>query len=480
MSSIRQALAAAAAFFACSAACAETHALIMAISDYRMPGATALKGVVHDIASAQEIARRLGVTGANMVVLRDGELTLDGMTRAFDDLQNRVAQNDNVFIYYSGHGGRQRVRDPEERCAESLVTVDGYGFLDATLESRLKELALKANKLVVFVDACHSGGVTTRGKGDSRFVAKYFAREGEDACEVPVNVLKRSINIGTRAAGSGAQNYVYIAAARDNEVSLDEADRGGVATQAWRECVTGAARDLDGSGAISADEVRVCAQQVIDKKLRNVPGFSPHHISIVGNSRASLGLVAAAAPAETPASPAETLKDIYAQRDDRRTVTLELREPRLRIGRDPLRFTVTSSHPGYLYLLMAGSDGKSFDMLFPNRIDQGNEIAAGQALELPRSRWQVTAAGPQGTSQLLAIVTDARRDFSALGMQAAGPFSILAASQTAARDIQLVTTTAPLATNPECADPVGRRNLVVARRCSHAYGAALVNVEEVR
>jgi hypothetical protein len=431
----------------------------MAISDYSVPGATPLKGVVHDVASAQDIARRLGVKDANMVVLRDGQLGLPGMTRAFDELQERVAPNDNVFIYYSGHGSRQRVSDPEARCAESLVAADGEGFLDAVLEARLKALAIKANKLVVFVDSCHSGGVTSRAPTDGRFTPKYLARSDAEACEVPVNVLKRSIALGARSRGSGADNYVYIAAARDNEVSLDEAERGGIATQAWQQCVAGAAVDLDASGGISAEEVRVCAQHLIDQKLRNIQGFSPHHISITGNSRTLLGLVSlpdSAAAMAAAAAPAETLKDIYSQRDDRRTVSLNLAQPRLTIGRDALQLSVTSGRAGHLYLLMAGSDGKTFDLLFPNRLDTKNQIAAGQTLQLPRPTWQITADGPPGATHLLAIVSDEPRDFSKLGLKPAGPFSVLEASRAAAKDIQIVTT------------------------ASSAYGAALIAVEEVK
>ena len=59
-----------------------------------------------------------------------------------------------------------------------------------------------------------------------------------------------------------------IAAARDNEVSLDMPGKGGVATQAWRDCITGAAVDRDGSGGLSADEIRTCAQDRINVMLR--------------------------------------------------------------------------------------------------------------------------------------------------------------------------------------------------------------------
>src|SRR4051812_20088841 len=79
---------------------AETHALIMAIGEYNIPGAAPLKGVPQDVNSAKEIARRLGVKDANITVLRDSQLTHEGMDAAFEALRDRVWPNDDVFIYY--------------------------------------------------------------------------------------------------------------------------------------------------------------------------------------------------------------------------------------------------------------------------------------------------------------------------------------------------------------------------------------------
>ena len=44
-----------------------------------------------------------------MRVYRDEQLTLAGMRAAFDELYHRVGNDDQVFIYYSGHGGREKV-----------------------------------------------------------------------------------------------------------------------------------------------------------------------------------------------------------------------------------------------------------------------------------------------------------------------------------------------------------------------------------
>ena len=154
-------------------------------------------------------------------------------------------------------------------------------------------------------------------------------------------------------------------------------------------------------------------------------------------------------------------------------------EEKVRIGRDKVEFTVTSTHAGYLYILMVGSDGKTFDMLFPNGLDRSNQIEPGQVLRLPRPNWEVVAGGPPGVVQLLAMVTDAPRDFSRLPLKPAGPFSIVEANAQATQNVQLATLEAPSAAAQECADDSARRNLTVARRCSNAFGAALVALEEL-
>ena len=477
-------------------ALAENHALIMTIGAYRS-GITRLEGVVHDAQSARVIARKMGVKDQNMRVYRDEQLTLAGMRAAFDELYNRIGNDDQVFIYYSGHGGRERLTQPEERCAESLISVDGQNFLDVEMEQNLKRLSQKAQKMVVFLDACHSGGVTTRampGEKTAGVTPKYFARAGSEACERPINVITRSLGAASRSAGSGANNYVYIAAARDNEVSLDMAAGGGVATQAWRDCINGAAVDRDRSGGISAAEIQACAQERIDAQLKGVRGFLPHHVTITGNDDVVLAFSERIEPPPAPPPVAVpvpvplvqelpaayyTLKDIYANRDDRRTVTLTSGKPAFRINRDDVDFTLTSSHAGHLYLLMVGSDGKTFDMLFPNSLDQNNTVSAGQTLRLPRANWMVKAGGPAGRNHLLAIVTEAPRDFSRAGLRPAGPFSIVAASDTASKDIQRAMSRSANSGSKDCDTAPADRTLVVQRKCSDAYGAAMIVLEEV-
>ncbi len=169
----------------------------------------------------------------------------------------------------------------------------------------------------------------------------------------------------------------------------------------------------------------------------------------------------AAPPA--PLGPRAALADLHAQRDPRHTVTVRAPKQALRIGVDLLDLTVESSRAGYLYVLLLGSDETTFTLLFPNSIDAENAIAAGAKLRLPRAHWQVTAAGPAGANQLLAIVSPTRRDLSAL----------MAAS------LQGSTTFAYSA-----ADLEGRQRLIDAfigagvGTGSRSFGAAAITLEE--
>ncbi len=466
---------------------ATTHALMLSIGEYPN-GITPLTGVKYDIESARKIAHSLGVKDENILQFRDADLTLAGMRKAFETFNKQVGANDEVFIYYSGHGGRSYVKDPEERCAESLVTFDGENYIDAELSSRLTELSAKTRRLIVFLDACHSGGVTTRGvagKKPSRFTPKYWSKGQSDACGKPSNIITTGLQQKTRSLGTGTLNYVYIAAARDDEVSLDEPDKGGLATQEWVKCMSGAATDLDGSGALTADEIRKCAQVKINKAVEGDDAVKPHHISIIGNENAVLMLKENQPLTGTTNSiqvaPYSTLKDIYNSRDDRRIVSLQTIKNKLQIGKDKVEFSLSSTHAGYVYLLMVGSDGKTFDLIFPNALDKENFIESGDSLNLPAANWQIVAQGPEGTDHLLAIVSDARRDFTGLGAKPAGPFSIVDANIAAARNIQQISASSAIATSAECQNKLsnGKQSKSNDKKCSDAYGAAILDLNEV-
>jgi len=105
----------------------------------------------------------------------------------------------------------------------------------------------------------------------------------------------------------------------------------------------------------------------------------------------------------------------------------------LHIGKDLLDFTVTTNKEGYVYLLQVGSDGKTFNLLFPNKLDDNNFLAAGTH-RFPRATWRVRAAGPAGTSHILAIVSPEKKKL-AEGMDLSSVFPSANADVNATRTL---------------------------------------------
>ena len=117
---------------------------------------------------------------------------------------------------------------------------------------------------------------------------------------------------------------------------------------------------------------------------------------------------------DIPLASLATLKDIEAQRNPMRKLDIKLAKKTLKINQDYLDLQIKSSHDGYLYLVLLGSDKKSFYMLYPNKLDGNNRIQAGKTINLPNQTWQIKAAGPAGVDHILVLVADSERDLKTL------------------------------------------------------------------
>ena len=458
-------------------------ALIIGISVYDRPEIPALAGIREDMISAVAIAKAMGIPQANIRVLRDQQASKAGILEALRELGETTADGARTFVYYSGHGTRFQ-DDQAGGCVEGLLTYDYQVITNSEIAAITKKLSDKADKFMSMFDACHSAGVApklsaNRSIAEATFAPKFYMKAGAgvNACSQPSNLRTRSLLGESTRLGALPENFVQITSSLSTEVSFDEPGKGGVATQAVRDCLLGRAPDLDASGAVSMAEVQQCAQQIINQKLRNTIDVTPHHVTVSGNrnliplQRPKPPVVAPAAqvvalapimqaPAPTPApvqpaaaapAPAPTpavampvapvaapapiapapvkppkpepalaslatLKDIEQQRNPKRVVNVALSKAALKIGKDELDFKVTSNHDGYVYLVMLGSDAKSFYLLFPNGLDGNNRISAGKPMRLPKPDWQVKAAGPAGTDQLLVMVSDSPRKLDGLTM----------------------------------------------------------------
>jgi len=478
------------------------HALIIGISRYADPRIPELPGTHVDRDSATQMAQAMQVPPGNITYLQDEAATGDGIRKALQELSTRIEEGDRVFLHYSGHG--TRYKDPQAgNCVEALLAYDGGPQGTVTnreMADLLKPIVKKSDKLFVMYDACHSGGIvqtaqTVRTRGfqnsnDEGVLRPKFVATS-DECSRPVNIKGRNLAVEQTEQGALAQDIIYVSASRDNEVSFDDEEKGGLATQYMRDCMLRDAHDLDGSGAVSVDEIRQCAQSKLNRRMQNDALFKPHNITLNGNASfvptwfhqpVSEAIAATAPQAEATSPPAtvqqftgeQALRQIFDQRDAKRQVSAQLNKAPLKIGQDFVDLKLKSSRDGYLYVVMAGSDNRSLYLLFPNDLDRDNKVSAGASVRLPRPHWRLRASGPAGTDSLLVMVTDQPRDLAPLGdsphATKAGPFvkSLNDAQGRAALGYQLLT--GSLGTTGSCT--------TTRPACSDAYGAALLSVEE--
>jgi hypothetical protein len=470
------------------------HALIIGIGEYADTEIPSLKGMKHDIASARRMAAAMAVPEANVRLLRDGEATAERIRSEIAALNQRVADGDRVFIYYSGHGTRwhDQAAGTPDGCTEGLMAADGKVLTNAELGSRLAPISQRADKMLVFYDACFSGGVAgapfrTRSlvvRGEQ--VTPKFTRVGAPAqCSQPSNFRTRSLALVMQQERALPENVVHVAASRPDEVSFDSSAIGGFATASWRDCLLGEAKDLDGSGAITVDEVTRCAQAKVTAGLAGQPGILGQQMTVAGNGSfvpawMSAGFAPVSVPAGTAAAvpapprsatPAEILHELHGQRDGTRRVVATARKPWLKIGHDALELDITAARDGHLYVALAGSDGKSLYLLYPNELSGDNRVKAGQRVSLPGKGWEVLSAGPEGAETLLVLVTDAPRDLRGLAQEKSGPFLRTLLDGDGRAKLQgILAGGTPAA---EC----GRAG---APSCSDAFGSALVTVQAVR
>lgn len=173
------------------------HALLIGVDCYlpnRLPGGgsyPSLGGCVRDVKHVETFLRtRLGLTDADITTLtasnRPGSRepaepkeqwpTYENMVRAFQELTERAQPGEQVYVHYSGHGGRSRTAYPdlkgESGLDESLVPTDigtseARYLRDLEVAFLIRQMTQKGLVVTLVFDDCHSGGATRGGDAGS-------------------------------------------------------------------------------------------------------------------------------------------------------------------------------------------------------------------------------------------------------------------------------------------------------------------------
>ena len=262
----------------------ERKALIIGVSEYSNPEIEKLRGVPHDMQSATKIAVAMGIPEKNIKYIKNSEATKANIMAALKEAGDSTTEGTRAFVYYSGHG--TRYPDPKTgECIDGLLTYDAQAITNAEFANASRKLTQSSDKVITMIDACFSEGVAgskskTRSLDLAQFSPNCQSKSNAESCK-PINVLTRGLLPEVTRLGGLQENFVQITSSRPDEVSYDDANSGGVATQSIRDCLLGKAVDLNGSGAITMGEVEICAQKSVDKMLKS--SNVTQHITVSGS-----------------------------------------------------------------------------------------------------------------------------------------------------------------------------------------------------
>jgi Caspase domain len=238
---------------------ANLFALLLGIDCYmpnRLPDGSCYKnlgGCVRDISYVEAFLKDIQKVPDNQILkltaspsVEDEKMPLEtpdqlpthnNMISAFRKLSEMAPAGSQVYIHYSGHGGRAKTVYPEikgvDGIDEGLVPTDigtqeGQYLRDLDLAQLLKELVTKGLIVTVVLDCCHSGGAT-RGDVEIRGMSVVDDKPllpGQELVVQP-EMMRSLAGQGTRGLKAGglpaSEDYVVVAACRQNEFAYEYA-----------------------------------------------------------------------------------------------------------------------------------------------------------------------------------------------------------------------------------------------------------------
>jgi len=235
------------------------HALLIGI-DYYKPNQLykSLKGAVRDInlvdtflkgtlkLSPERIRRLTSPYREDTALLearsvQEQEPTYENIINAFNEITATAKPGEQVYIHYSGHGGRATSIYPfkQELNDEGIVPIDigdteeGRYLRDVEMTTLLKRMTDKGLIVTMILDSCHSGGATRgdaeiRSGGQTDTVQRSSKSLVAEPEELEQNWRDLTRNRAIGAAGlPEAREYVLLAACRPNEYAYEYAVNGG-------------------------------------------------------------------------------------------------------------------------------------------------------------------------------------------------------------------------------------------------------------
>lgn len=243
-------------------------ALFVGISDYLVNtfDSEGVRYRVEDLTSpakdARTMAQALSELFPNQRILTDSAATYDAVRRGFTEWLAQAPADATVLFYFSGHGGQVPDKDGDEtldRMDETLIMTDGKMILDDEIHRWVT--GLRAQKVVIISDSCHSG---TIHRGAKTFLVT-------DARFLPPWLLDGFADDFWREGQRSPSKVVALSACRPEENAWEIGALGhGLFTYCLLEGLKGAA-DKNGDKTITAQELFSHAQACVTRTTAQLP-----------------------------------------------------------------------------------------------------------------------------------------------------------------------------------------------------------------
>ena len=382
------------------------RALLIGLSYERTEVKPWLDGIKLDLQKAEQVARDMGIRDIRK--LWNEEATLEGIVGAIKGLAPGVGAEDLVLIYFSGHGARvpdRGERDEHEDGQDEVLapfdTVDfGGDNLNVLVDDDIGELlaAIPSRKVLLVVDACHSGSMTKGIRGTPKIYRYPGSRqESLGATRKGIDVRRESFTMAE--AASGGANFIGIMAARDDELAL-ATEHGSIFTNALHEAV----RTFKGRGGVTVEDL---FQQIEKRVAVGLQFFHPaqHHHPVLAVPSAApelrqlrLPLVAELGGLDPPTD--DPLIDAWQGVVESAASRIEFKMSRQELVPHPnlgdeytrclplyaeslLTVEVVAPGDGYLNVVaLTQGDSEKF-VLFPNKKQPENRVRQDQTIRIP-------------------------------------------------------------------------------------------------
>jgi len=213
------------------------------------------------VKGANEMAEALSLLFPNQRVLANREVTHDRVKQEITEWLSQASTEVTVLIYYSGHGSRKRDSNNDEADGydETLVPWDYASKRQFIVDDELREwlLELKAHRVVLILDSCHSGTMERNA-----LTARLLSTGSRATDPHLTDGIAEDFARPSTARGAAWKELV-IAACRPDESAYESLQlRNGVLTHYLLEAVGGDG-DADGDAWVTAQEAYKHVAEVI-------------------------------------------------------------------------------------------------------------------------------------------------------------------------------------------------------------------------